>query len=139
MPDVAVCRDEHVKTSGFGRIEEFAISQRVPSARAGLLDPVCGQGSGNAPRRPGFEEDTHQRPDTGASRLLAAKLENGLDLFPRYGKLPQHFVDGHAVFQVLEDDRHRRASALEHPGAADLARNALNRRTAASVLAERAH
>lgn len=58
MPDVAVCRDEHVNSSGLGRIEEFVISQRVPSTRAGLLDNVRGQYRRNAPRRPVIEEDT---------------------------------------------------------------------------------
>jgi hypothetical protein len=40
--------------------------------------------------------------------------------------LLHHLVNGHAVFQILEDDCHRRACALEHPSPADLAWDALN-------------
>src|SRR5204862_5241649 len=39
---------------------------------------VGGQGGGHAPRRPVVEEDAHQRPDTGASRLRAANSSTAL-------------------------------------------------------------
>jgi hypothetical protein len=38
VPDVSICRDEDVKTSGLGCIEQFAVSEPVPSARSGFLD-----------------------------------------------------------------------------------------------------
>jgi hypothetical protein len=63
---------------GRGRIEEFAISQGVPSKGTGLFDNVCGQGPGNTPRRAVVKEHTHQRPETGASRLLAANSRTAL-------------------------------------------------------------
>jgi hypothetical protein len=60
--------------------------------------------------------------DVKASR---GELEHGLDLLPRNRELFQHLVNGHAIFKVFEDDRHRCACALEYPGSAELAGDTL--------------
>ena len=56
------------------------------------------------------------------------KLKDGFDLLPGHRELLHHFVYGHAVFEVLEDNGHRCPGVLEHPGPADLAGNALHGR-----------
>src|SRR5882672_8169432 len=67
----------------------------------------------------------------------SGELEDGLDLFPGHGELLNHLIDRHAVFEVLENDRDRRACSLEHPGTADLAGDALHGRTLGPI--ERRH
>src|SRR5262249_11918325 len=52
-------------------------------------------------------------------------------------ELFHHFVDRHTVLEVLEDDGHWGPSPLEHPGPADLARNAFNGRALGPI--ERCH
>lgn len=60
-------------------------------------------------------------PGDGSVQTSSGESEDGLDLFPCHWKLLDHLVDGHAVFQVLEDNRHGCACALEQPGPTDLA------------------
>src|SRR4051794_25366325 len=60
-------------------------------------------------------------PGDGRVEASSGESENGVDLLPCDWKLLDQFIDRHAVFEVLEDNRHGRASALEHPSPADLA------------------
>src|SRR6266850_629143 len=52
--------------------QQFAVSEGIPATRTGFLDGLTRQRRRNASRRAVIEEDAHQRPGTGASRLRAA-------------------------------------------------------------------
>src|SRR6185436_9449925 len=54
------------------------------------------------------------------------EFQHGFDLLTSHRKLLDVFVDGHAVFKVLKNDGNRSARILEHPGSANLARDAFN-------------
>lgn len=69
----------------------------------------------------------------GRVKTPSRELEHALHLLARDRKLLHDFVDGQAVFEVFEDDRHRSACALEHPRAAYLARDALDGRALGPV------
>lgn len=63
----------------------------------------------------------HRRDETPG-----CEFEDGLDLVAPYGELLHHLVDGHAVFQVLENDGDWGARTFEHPRAAHLAGDTLH-------------
>ena len=86
------------------------------------------QGSGHRCRR-----ECASAPWDGRVETACGKFENGFDLLARHGELLHHLVDRHPVLHVLEDDRDRRARALEYPGAANLARDTFNSAASGSI------
>jgi len=65
-----------------GRIQacvwSAAVAERIPATLARLLDGVLTQGRRDSSRRSVVEENAHQRPGRGASRLRAANSRTAL-------------------------------------------------------------
>jgi hypothetical protein len=84
---------------------------------------------GNAWIRP-FGVPWSKRMSTGRNRVsseaVCNEFEYGRDLLPRHVELLHDLLDA-SVLQVLDDGGDGKACALEHPGAAYLAWNALGR------------
>jgi hypothetical protein len=59
------------------------------------------------------------------SKALSHELEHGRHLLARYVELLDDLIDAE-ILEVLDDRGHRQAGTLEYPGAAHLARDALD-------------
>ena len=59
-------------------------------------------------------------------KTAGCELKHRFHLLPGEWELLHYFVDGHAIFQILEDGRYGHPCPLEHPSSADLAGNALH-------------
>src|SRR5271166_2190526 len=65
---------------------------------------------------------------SGANCIQASsgKVDHGFHLFPSHVILLDDFVDGHAVFQIFENEFDGHAAVPENPRAADFAGNAFD-------------
>jgi hypothetical protein len=69
VANVSISREEQFKSGRFGCVEEPAVPERVPAVRAGFLDDMTEQHARDTSGCPVGEENAHQRPGTGASKL----------------------------------------------------------------------
>jgi hypothetical protein len=128
MTDALVSRQKYFKASRLCGIKQFAVLQPIPPLRSAFLYSMAAQGGRNSSGRAVVEQNAHSETTYGHVEAAGSELKDCLNLLTSDGELLDDFVDGHSMLKILKNNRNRRASALEQPGATHFAGDSLNGR-----------
>ena len=134
VPDAPVGREQQLKLCRLGVQERAVLSVSQPFDCA--VETVCPDNARASPFGVPWSKRMSTGVDVGSAQALSDELKDSGYLFARHVELLDDLVDAE-ILEVLDDRGHGQAGALEHPGAAHLAGDALDRGTLGPI--ERCH